>query len=112
MIKYVTKPPVLIDNVPPWMLGRYSLFDKKFIEKLIAWSIKEYSDSIIQLYAKGNIETAMYVDRHCSYIDFIAHTNSFSKVLKYMKPEIWETLDRNTKIILIQAKKILSESQA
>lgn len=112
MIKYITKPPKVLGflDVPPFIARRYNFFDKRFIEKLIAWSVKEYYDMIAYLYSVDNMETARILENGYTNVDFLANCKSFHIVCNNMKPEIWNTLDKDTKAILIKARNILAKS--
>ena len=104
-MKYITKPPVL-PNVPPFLAKRYGLFDDRFVYSLVEWARKEYYDMVIYLYSI-NIDQAKELESpKYSYVDFIAHTSAFKKVLETMTDEVWNLLDKGTRNILINAKDI------
>jgi hypothetical protein len=103
---YINKPPKMLD-VPPFIKKRYSLFDRNFIEQLINWSKKEYFDTIMCLYSSSEIGKAKTLQSKYTYVDFMAHTNAFLGILENMNAEIWDTLSRDTRNVLIKAKGIL-----
>lgn len=107
MIRHVTKPPVLFDNVPLFILKRY--INDGFVEALVAWSEKEYYDLVVKLYSDGNGDLAKHIKDNCTNLDFIAHTKSFQIMLNCMTPDIWSRLSRQSRSILIEANNILKE---
>jgi len=107
MIKYVTKPPTLMDNVPLFILKRY--INDDFIQSLVAWSQKEYYDLVMKLYADGHDDLAKHVAENCTNLDFIAHTPAFQTVLKYMTQDMWTKLSKVSRNILISVNEILKE---
>jgi len=114
MIKYITKPPTIpmvFSNIPSFIMKRYKLKAKEYIEKLVAWSIREYYDMIVYLYSSNQIETAKVLESQYSSVDFLSRCRSFRVILETMNSEIWDTLTRETKEQLIQAKNILVQSE-
>lgn len=107
MIKYVTRPPILMDNVPLFLLKRY--INDQFIESLVAWANKEYYDLIMKLYLDGNGDLASHVKHNCTHIDFIAHTKAFQIMLNVMSSEMWNKLSKESRSVLIDAHNLLKE---
>jgi hypothetical protein len=107
MIRYVTKPPTLFDNVPLFILKRY--INDELVENLVAWSNKEYYDLVGRLYSDGNKDLADHVQYNCTNLDFIAHTKAFQIMLNCMTPDMWNKFSRASRNILIGANNILKE---
>ncbi len=105
VLRLINKPPVFT-NLPPFLLKRFA---KNFVERLIAWSQKEYYDSINDMYATNNSTLAKYLEKNCTPVDFLAHSTAFRKLHNSMNGDIWATLDRKTQDILIDAKNRLGE---
>ena len=105
-MKYITNPPTVLD-VPQFLAKRFNLFDKKFIERLIAWSKKEYYDMIMLMYSSGKNAIAKKLETEYSFINFLANCRSFSVIEKNMNETVWSSLDRETKKILISAKEAM-----
>ena len=107
-MKYITNPPTVLDvPLPPFLAKRFNLFDEKFIEKLIAWSKKEYFDMIMLMYSSGKSGVAKKLETEYSFINFLANCRSFSVIEKNMNETVWSSLDRETKKILISAKEAM-----
>ena len=107
MIKYVTKPPTLFDNVPLFILKRY--INDTFIASLVSWANKEYYDLILKLYSDGNPDLAKHLEDNCTSLDFMVHTRAFQTILDIMTPDLWNKLNKDSKNTLIDANNILKE---
>jgi hypothetical protein len=106
-MKYITDPPVfrsLTHDLPPYLRGRYVLFDKTFIDELIAWANKEYYDMIVHLYTIGRANLAKKLESEYSPYHFLGNSSAFREIEKFMTPEIWRALSKEMKDALILGK--------
>jgi hypothetical protein len=111
-VRYITNPPSLRDNIPPFIKKRYGLFDDNFVENLFSWARKEYYDMIIYLYSIGDMETAKILESpQYSYIDFVSHSKTFESIISNMTSELWNSLERPTRDLLIKAREIYDKGK-
>jgi hypothetical protein len=96
MTKYSTPSP----TIPPYLFKRLAI---KFVAELIRWARREYLNTVTELYLTKQGNKAKYLEQNCSYLDFLARSGGFTLVLKYMTDEVWSSLDRKTRNILIDA---------
>jgi hypothetical protein len=96
MTKYSTPSP----TIPPFLFKRVA---NKFVAELIRWARNEYMNTVTELYLTKQGNKAKYLERNCSYLDFLARSGGFRMVVSQMSDEVWKSLDRKTRDILIQA---------
>ena len=104
MVRYMNSPPKLIDtDIPAFLVKRKY---KSYIETLIDWARKEYYDFTVELYAY-DIDKAKMFERECTFVDLVAHTKGFETIINNMTDSLWNSLDRNTRRILTNARALL-----
>jgi hypothetical protein len=111
-LNYITTPPTVppvFGNIPPFVSKMFRSSAKTYVEKLIAWSTKEYFDMLGYLYTV-DLDRAKKLGSYCSNLDFLAHSKAFSTVCTYMTPEIWNVLSWDAKDTIIKARKIMLAS--
>ena len=104
MVRYKNNPPKLNDNVPAFLVKRINY--NAYIESLIDWARKEYYDFTVELYAY-DLNKARMFEQNCTFVDLVAHTKGFEKIINNMTDSLWNSLDRKTRRILTDARALL-----
>ena len=106
-MKYITTPPQIPDLLS-YLIKRY--IEGEFIYELIEWARKEYYDMVIYLWSTDMNSAKELESPKYSYLNFLAHCSAFKKLLENMNGDVWNSLDKGTRNILIQAKDLYNYS--
>lgn len=112
-LNYITPPPTVpsvFGDVPAFVSKMFKSSAKVYVEKLIAWSTKEYFDMLGYLYST-DLSRAQKLGSYYSSLDFLAHSKAFKTVCQRMTGDIWNTLSWDTKDTVIKARKIMMTSK-